>query len=372
MKPGVFELIDWLDGRGIARAVATSTRRDRAHSKLDAHRAVAALRGAGGRRRGRARQAGARHLPRGGAPARRSAAALRRARGFRARRARRAGRGHAADHGARPAAADGRAARTSTSSCTRRCTTSPRHSRAWKRRAGRQVAEGGSGRSRWPVRVELPVGHAAARQLGNRVCRAAAPRAGARRPRARCCDARQTLGGMTSYLVGRLFPRPQQSRALAWLTRYGPAALLLSWVPVIGDGAVRRVGMAAPERRSPRRCSSPSASSRATGRWPRDCRGGGPEAHAIIALWSQIRNIRETPHPHDRPPLRRSARKESAATPARRAGVAYEVDVPMSTFYNLPGDRRAHHAVHAPRRARGRAPALRLRLRERALARSGS
>ena len=44
-----------------------------------------------------------------------------------------------------------------------------------------------------------------------------------------------TLGGMTSYLVGRLFPKPQQSRALAWLTRYGPAALLLSWVPVIGD-----------------------------------------------------------------------------------------------------------------------------------------
>jgi len=34
IKPGVFELIDWLDGRGIVRAVATSTRRDRAHSKL--------------------------------------------------------------------------------------------------------------------------------------------------------------------------------------------------------------------------------------------------------------------------------------------------------------------------------------------------
>jgi len=44
-----------------------------------------------------------------------------------------------------------------------------------------------------------------------------------------------TLGGMTSYLVGRLFPNPVQNRALAWLTRYGPAALLLSWVPVIGD-----------------------------------------------------------------------------------------------------------------------------------------
>jgi membrane protein YqaA with SNARE-associated domain len=44
-----------------------------------------------------------------------------------------------------------------------------------------------------------------------------------------------TLGGMTSYLVGRLFPKPEAHRALAWLTRYGPAALLLSWVPVIGD-----------------------------------------------------------------------------------------------------------------------------------------
>jgi membrane protein YqaA with SNARE-associated domain len=45
-----------------------------------------------------------------------------------------------------------------------------------------------------------------------------------------------TLGGLTSYLVGRLFPRPRENRALAWLARYGPAALLLSWVPVIGDG----------------------------------------------------------------------------------------------------------------------------------------
>ena len=34
MKPGVLELIDWLDARGIVRAVATSTRRDRAQAKL--------------------------------------------------------------------------------------------------------------------------------------------------------------------------------------------------------------------------------------------------------------------------------------------------------------------------------------------------
>lgn len=44
-----------------------------------------------------------------------------------------------------------------------------------------------------------------------------------------------TLGGLTSYLVGRLFPKPHEGRAIAWLARYGPAALLLSWVPVVGD-----------------------------------------------------------------------------------------------------------------------------------------
>jgi membrane protein YqaA with SNARE-associated domain len=44
------------------------------------------------------------------------------------------------------------------------------------------------------------------------------------------------LGGMTSYRVGRLVPRPQQGRAVAWLARYGPAAPLLWWVPLIGDG----------------------------------------------------------------------------------------------------------------------------------------
>jgi len=44
-----------------------------------------------------------------------------------------------------------------------------------------------------------------------------------------------TLGGMTSYLIGRLFPKPRENRAVAWLARYGPAALLLSWAPVIGD-----------------------------------------------------------------------------------------------------------------------------------------
>jgi HAD superfamily hydrolase (TIGR01509 family) len=35
LKPGVHELVDWLDAQRIARAVATSTRRSRARSKLE-------------------------------------------------------------------------------------------------------------------------------------------------------------------------------------------------------------------------------------------------------------------------------------------------------------------------------------------------
>jgi len=45
-----------------------------------------------------------------------------------------------------------------------------------------------------------------------------------------------TLGGMTSYAVGRLVPAPRDSRAAASVARFGAPALLLSWVPVIGDG----------------------------------------------------------------------------------------------------------------------------------------
>jgi len=45
-----------------------------------------------------------------------------------------------------------------------------------------------------------------------------------------------TLGGLTSYAVGRLVPQPKTPpRALALAQRYGVAALLLSWVPLIGD-----------------------------------------------------------------------------------------------------------------------------------------
>lgn len=48
-----------------------------------------------------------------------------------------------------------------------------------------------------------------------------------------------TLGGLTNILIGRLLPLKHQGRwhqtASAWLHRLGPAALIFSWLPVIGD-----------------------------------------------------------------------------------------------------------------------------------------
>ena len=48
-----------------------------------------------------------------------------------------------------------------------------------------------------------------------------------------------TLGGLTNIVIGRLLPQKNQGRwhdtATAWLHRLGPAALLFSWLPVIGD-----------------------------------------------------------------------------------------------------------------------------------------
>ncbi|QJT82176.1 YqaA family protein [Kosakonia sp. MUSA4] len=48
-----------------------------------------------------------------------------------------------------------------------------------------------------------------------------------------------SLGGLTNVILGRFFPQRKTSRwqekATRWLRRYGAAALLLSWMPVIGD-----------------------------------------------------------------------------------------------------------------------------------------
>ncbi len=45
-----------------------------------------------------------------------------------------------------------------------------------------------------------------------------------------------TLGGLSSYLLGRLAPEKRaDDRALKWMKRRGAPVLLLSWVPLIGD-----------------------------------------------------------------------------------------------------------------------------------------
>ena len=48
-----------------------------------------------------------------------------------------------------------------------------------------------------------------------------------------------TLGGVINYAMGlgakRAFTRERETRWFAWLQRFGPKTLLLSWLPIIGD-----------------------------------------------------------------------------------------------------------------------------------------
>ena len=44
-----------------------------------------------------------------------------------------------------------------------------------------------------------------------------------------------TLGGMSSWLIGRVIPQGKPLQGLKAVQRYGAPVLLLSWVPVIGD-----------------------------------------------------------------------------------------------------------------------------------------
>ena len=44
-----------------------------------------------------------------------------------------------------------------------------------------------------------------------------------------------TLGGLSSYLLGRILPEQKSTRGLDWVRRYGSPALLLAWAPLIGD-----------------------------------------------------------------------------------------------------------------------------------------
>ena len=44
-----------------------------------------------------------------------------------------------------------------------------------------------------------------------------------------------TLGGLSSYLIGRLIPSTKPVKGLDAVQRWGSPALLLSWVPLLGD-----------------------------------------------------------------------------------------------------------------------------------------
>ena len=44
-----------------------------------------------------------------------------------------------------------------------------------------------------------------------------------------------TLGGMSSYLVGRVIPQRRELKGLNRIRQHGTPVLLLSWVPIIGD-----------------------------------------------------------------------------------------------------------------------------------------
>ena len=44
-----------------------------------------------------------------------------------------------------------------------------------------------------------------------------------------------TLGALTSYVIGRVIPRSKPLPRLDLVQRYGAPVLLLSWVPLIGD-----------------------------------------------------------------------------------------------------------------------------------------
>ncbi|MFA6971082.1 MAG: DedA family protein [Gallionella sp.] len=51
-----------------------------------------------------------------------------------------------------------------------------------------------------------------------------------------------TLGGMVSFGMGWLLPQTQQLKHVEKLHRYGTPALLLAWVPLIGDALCLAAG----------------------------------------------------------------------------------------------------------------------------------
>jgi membrane protein YqaA with SNARE-associated domain len=44
-----------------------------------------------------------------------------------------------------------------------------------------------------------------------------------------------TVGGMTTYLIGRFLATPKPLMEIGTLKRWGPAALVFAWAPFVGD-----------------------------------------------------------------------------------------------------------------------------------------
>ncbi len=51
-----------------------------------------------------------------------------------------------------------------------------------------------------------------------------------------------TAGGMTTYAIGRWFATKKPARHMETVRRYGAPALVLAWLPIVGDALVAAAG----------------------------------------------------------------------------------------------------------------------------------
>lgn len=51
-----------------------------------------------------------------------------------------------------------------------------------------------------------------------------------------------TAGGMSTYLLGRLFPQGKLPDKLETVRKWGPASLLFAWLPFVGDALCGAAG----------------------------------------------------------------------------------------------------------------------------------
>ena len=52
-----------------------------------------------------------------------------------------------------------------------------------------------------------------------------------------------TLGGLSTYVIGRLVPESKtDAKMVGWLRRWGSPVLLLSWLPLVGDALCLAAG----------------------------------------------------------------------------------------------------------------------------------